>query len=138
MRMSPSSLPLPHSSPSPLPSSVHCIRSFSCPEGSTDLLLCPSTQLSHVCSLVEFIRETPVHHSSITMKIFLKNFYLQLITMFCQFLLYSKVVQLYIHIHSFFHIILCHVPSKVIRYSSLCYTPGFHFLSTPNPVVFIY
>ena len=42
--------------------------------------------------------------------------------MFCQFLLYSKVTQLYMYIHSFFHIILHHVPTQVIRYSSQCYT----------------
>ena len=32
--------------------------------------------------------------------------------MFCQCLLCSKVTQLYIHIHSFSHITLHHVPSK--------------------------
>ena len=34
--------------------------------------------------------------------------------MFCQFLLYSKVTQSYIHIHFFSLIILHHVPSQVI------------------------
>ena len=42
------------------------------------------------------------------------NFYYSWFTMFCHFLLYSKVTQLYIHGHSFSHIILCHVPSQVI------------------------
>ena len=45
--------------------------------------------------------------------------------MFCQFLLYSKVTQaiyicVHIYIYSFSHIILCHVPSQVTGYSSLC------------------
>ena len=41
--------------------------------------------------------------------------------MFCQCLLYSKVTQscIYGYLHSFSHIILPHVPSQVIRYSSL-------------------
>ena len=34
--------------------------------------------------------------------------------MFCQFLLYSKVTQLYMYMHSFFHNIIYHVPSQVI------------------------
>ena len=42
------------------------------------------------------------------------------------------------YIHSFSHIILHHVPSQVIRCSSLCYTAGSHFLSTPNVIVCIY
>ena len=49
-------------------------------------------------------------------------------TMFCQLLLYSKVTELYIHIHSFSHMIFHHVSSQVIGYSSLCYTAGPHFL----------
>ena len=39
-------------------------------------------------------------------------------TMFCQFLLCSKVTQLYIYIHYFSHIINHRVPSQVIGYSS--------------------
>ena len=34
----------------------------------------------------------------------------------------------YIYTHSFSHIILHHVPSQVISYSSLCYTVGSHLL----------
>ena len=41
--------------------------------------------------------------------------------MFCQFLLYSKMTQLYIYMHSFFHIFPHYVPSQVNGYSSLCY-----------------
>ena len=52
------------------------------------------------------------------------------------FLLYSKVTQyVYIHTYSFSHIILHHVPLQVTRYSSLCYTPGSHCLSTPYAIV---
>ena len=58
--------------------------------------------------------------------------------MFCQFLLYSKVTQLYTYIHSFSHIILHLVSSQVIRYSSLCYTARSHCLHTPNEIVCIY
>ena len=70
--------------------------------------------------------------------IFFKIFYYSLFTMFYQ--LYSKVTQLYIyvHTHSFSHIILHHVPSQVTRYSSLCYTAGSHCLSTSNARVCIY
>ena len=48
--------------------------------------------------------------------------------MFCQSLLYSKVTQLYMNIHSFSHIIFYHVLPQVIGYSSLCYTAGPHLL----------
>ena len=41
-------------------------------------------------------------------------------TMFCQFLLYSKMTQPYIHIHSFSHIVLHHVLSQVTRYIVPC------------------
>ena len=64
-------------------------------------------------------------------------FYYSWFTMSCQFLLYSKVTQLYIYIHAFCHIIL-HVPSQVIRNSSLCYTAGSHCLSIPDAIVCIY
>ena len=62
--------------------------------------------------------------------------------MFCQILLYSKITHsfiyicIYIHTHSFSHIILHHIPSQT-RYSSLCSTAGAHCLSTPNAVVCI-
>ena len=43
------------------------------------------------------------------------------------------------YIYTYFsYIILHHFPSQVTRYSSLCYTAGCHFLSTPNAVVCIY
>ena len=42
--------------------------------------------------------------------------------MFCQFLLYSKVTQLYIYMHSFSLIIFHYVPLQVATCSSLCYT----------------
>ena len=63
-------------------------------------------------------------------------FYYSWFTVFYQFLVYSKVTQLYIYTHSFSHIILYHVPSHVI--SSLCYIAGFHSLSTPHAIVCIY
>ena len=47
----------------------------------------------------------------------------------CQFLLYTKVIQLYIYIHSFSHIIFHHGLSQEIEYSSLCSTTGPHCLS---------
>lgn len=59
-------------------------------------------------------------------------------TMFCQFLLYSKVTQSYVYIPSFPHIIFHHVLSQVIGYSSLCCTEGPHCLSIPNVIVCIY
>ena len=51
--------------------------------------------------------------------------------MFCYFLLYSKVTQLYTYIHSFFFpsIILHHIPFQVIRYSSLRSAAGSRCLS---------
>ena len=46
-------------------------------------------------------------------------------TVFCHFLLYSKMTHYFTHkTHP--------VPSQVSRYSSLCYTAGPHYLSTPN------
>ena len=50
--------------------------------------------------------------------------------MFCQFLLYRKVTQSYIHMYmySFSHIILHHVPSQAIDYSHVYYTTGPHHL----------
>jgi len=57
---------------------------------------------------------------------------------FCHLLLYSKVTQSYIYIHSFSHIILHHVSSQVTRYSSLCHTAGYHCLPIPNAIVCIH
>ena len=54
-------------------------------------------------------------------------------TIFHQFLLYSKVTELYIHMQSFCHSIFHHVPSQVTGYSSRAYTTGPHCLSTPKP-----
>ena len=69
---------------------------------------------------------------SITTKSTLKNFFIKCscFTVFCQFLLYSKVTQPHKYIHSFSHIILHHVPSQVTRYSSLCCIAG---SQTPSP-----
>ena len=72
------------------------------------------------------------------MLIYLFFFYYSWFTVFCQFLLYSKMTQLYIYIHSFSHIFLHHIPSQVIRYSSLCCTAGSHCLRTPNAIVCVY
>ena len=44
--------------------------------------------------------------------------------MFYQFLLYSKVTQLYINMHSFSHIIVYHVLAQVIGHSALGYRAG--------------
>ena len=68
---------------------------------------------------------------------FFQFFYYSWFTILCQFLLYSKVTQLYIYIHSFSCIIFHHVTSEVVGYSSLRYTTGLHCLSTPNAVVCI-
>ena len=52
-----------------------------------------------------------------------------------------KVTQLCIyiyahtHTHSFSHIILYHVPSQVIRYSSLCYAAGARSLLYPKCIM---
>ena len=54
------------------------------------------------------------HYSSVIFLNFLNDFYFFYhgwFTVFCQFLLYSKVTQSYIYIYSFAHIILHHVPS---------------------------
>ena len=58
--------------------------------------------------------------------LFFKFVYYSRFTMFCQFLLYSKVTQIYIYIHSFSHNIFPHVASQVTGYSSLCYIAGLH------------
>ena len=71
-------------------------------------------------------------------KIRKKPFYYSWFTTFCQFLLYSKVTQLHIYIHSLSHILFHHIPSQVTRHSSLCCTAGFHCLSTPNAIICIY
>ena len=63
--------------------------------------------------------------------------------MFCQFLLYSKVAQLYTHTHThiyiyiynyFSHIVFYQVLLQVIGYNSLCYTVGPHCLSVLNAI----
>ena len=54
--------------------------------------------------------------------------------MLFQFLLYSKVTQPYICVHSFLNIIF----HQDIGYSSLCYTAGLHGLSILNVIVCIY
>ena len=68
----------------------------------------------------------------------LKYLYYSWFTMFCQFLPYSKVTQLYIHIHSFFQIIFHCIPLQVIRYNSLGCTAKFHYLPISNAVIYIY
>ena len=72
----------------------------------------------------------------------LKMFFIIVDLQCCQFLLYCKVTQIYIYIfiyiYYFFHVILHHGPSQVIRYSSLCCTAGSDCLSTPNAIVCIY
>ena len=57
----------------------------------------------------------------------IKNYY-NWFTVFCQFLLYSKVTQSYIYTRSFSHIIFHHVPSQVIGYSSLFYAAAITLL----------
>ena len=49
-------------------------------------------------------------------------------------------INIYTHmyIYSFSHIIFCHVPLQVTRYSSLCHTAGYHCLSIPGAIVCIY
>ena len=85
-----------------------------------------------------------IQHSDSVIHIYIYTFFLKKIfcytwfTLFCQFLLYSKVTQLHIYIHSFSYIILHHVSPQVIGYSSLCYTAGPHCLSTLNAIVSIY
>ena len=53
--------------------------------------------------------------------------------MLCQFLLYSKVTQSHIYMHSLFSIIFHHGLS-----SSPCYTVGPHCLSILNGIICIY
>ena len=55
--------------------------------------------------------------------------------MFSQFLLYSKVTQSYIYIHSFSHIIFLLVLSPETRYNSLCYRVGTYCLSILKVIV---
>ena len=57
---------------------------------------------------------------------------------FYQFLLCSKMIQLYMHIHSFSNIIFCHVLSQMIGYTSLCCVAGPHCLPILNVIVCIY
>ena len=65
-------------------------------------------------------------HSSIILKILLKyNLFIM-----CQFLLYSKVIQLHTHTHIcmyiyiLFHIFHYGLSSQDIKYNSICYTVG--------------
>ena len=57
---------------------------------------------------------------------------------FCQFLLYSKVTQSYIYIHSFFHTIFHHVLTQEIGHSSLCCTVGPYCFSVLKVIAHIY
>ena len=65
-------------------------------------------------------------------------FHYSWVTVFCQFLLYSKVTQSYIYRYSLSHLILHHGPSQVTIYSSLSYTAGSHCLSISNAIICIY
>ena len=72
-------------------------------------------------------------------------FYYNRFAMFCQFLLFSKVTQLYIYIYSHRHththsfsIIFYRVLSQVIGNSSLCKKVGYHCLSILNVIVGIH
>ena len=56
--------------------------------------------------------------------------------MLCQFLLYSKVTQLYVYI--LFNILFHYGLSQEIGYSSLCYTVGLCCLLILNVIVCIY
>ena len=62
--------------------------------------------------------------------VFLKNYFI-IVDLQCSVNFCCTESGTYIYIHSFFHVILHHVPSQVIRYGSLCYTAGSPFLSTP-------
>ena len=55
--------------------------------------------------------------------------------MLCKFLLYSKVTQAYMYIHSLSRIIFHHVLSQETRYSFLRCTAGPHGLSILNTIV---
>ena len=55
--------------------------------------------------------------------------------MLCQFLLYGKVTQSHICIHSFSHIIFHRVLPQKIGYSYMCCTVGLHCLSILNIIV---
>ena len=72
--------------------------------------------------------------------IFWLYFYLKnsRLTVLCQFLLYSIVIQSYIHIHSFPHTIFHHVLSQEMGYSSLCYAVRPRCLSILNVILCIY
>ena len=68
---------------------------------------------------------------------FLNNFYFfhcSWFKVFCQFLLYSKVTQTHIYTFFFSH----YPPSKVTRYSTLCYTAVSYYLFIPNAICCIY
>ena len=59
-------------------------------------------------------------------------------TMLCRFLLYSRVTQSYIYLHSFSHTIFHHVLPQEIGCRSLCYPVGPHGLSILNGIVCVY
>ena len=54
---------------------------------------------------------------------------------FCQFLLYSKVIQTYIYTHSLSYIIFHHGLFQETGHSFLCYAVGLHCLSILNVLV---
>ena len=61
--------------------------------------------------------------------------------MFCQFLLYSKVTQLYVLYSKVTQCTQLYIPfltlsSIMFGNSTLCYTAGPHCLSTPNTIVY--
>ena len=80
------------------------------------------------CSLYDFFGWNPSQITVISNSFFIcicllfifKKFYYDWFTVFCQFLLYSKVTKSHIYIHSFSHIILHHLPLQVIRYTAPC------------------
>ena len=75
----------------------------------------------------------------LTGKFFFFNFfYYSCFTLFHQFLLYSKVTQPYIYIHSRSYIIFHYDLCQETGCSSLCYTVGSHCLSILNVTVCIY
>ena len=62
-------------------------------------------------------------------------------TVFCQFLLYRKVTQIYIYIHSSTHVILHHVPSQVtsaVQQDLMAYPLQMHSLHLLTPTHILY
>ena len=60
-------------------------------------------------------------------------FYCSWFIIFCQLLLYNKLIQSYKYRHSFSHTILHHVTIQWLD-SFVCFTAGSHCLSTPNAI----